>query len=361
MDTIGRNRAMSRNKKTAITTTRREAHDAGPPVAVDLFAGAGGLTLGLRRAGFNVRGAVENDPLAVETYRRNHRRTFVWQSDIRDLPAGAVMKEIGLRRGQLDLLAGCPPCQGFSSVRTWNGGRRVRDPRNALVGEFGRFAEALLPRAVMLENVPRLARERRLQQLVGLLRELGYKVRFGVLDARDYAVAQRRQRFILIGARDRDVDFAPPARGRLSVRKVIGSLRPAGSSGDPLHDHGEQRSDAVASRIALIPRDGGSRADLGPRAQLDCHRECDGFHDIYGRLAWDDVAPTITGGCINPSKGRFLHPEENRALTLREAALLQGFPSHYWFSLRKGKYAAAQLIGNALPPPFVARHARVLR
>jgi DNA (cytosine-5)-methyltransferase 1 len=107
-----------------------------------------------------------------------------------------------------------------------------------------------------------------------------------------------------------------------------------------------------------VPKDGGSRTDLPDAMQLACHTRVDGFHDVYGRMAWDRPAPTITGGCINPSKGRFLHPEEDRAITLREAALLQSFPPGHVFSLRRGKYAAAELIGNALPPAFVRRHAR---
>jgi DNA (cytosine-5)-methyltransferase 1 len=110
--------------------------------------------------------------------------------------------------------------------------------------------------------------------------------------------------------------------------------------------------------IKLIPKDGGSRGDLSLRYQLPCHKRCDGFKDIYGRMAWYDVAPTITGGCLNPSKGRFLHPEQNRAITLREATLLQGFPRGYVLSLRRGRFAAAEMIGNALPPGFVKRHAK---
>ena len=99
---------------------------------------------------------------------------------------------------------------------------------------------------------------------------------------------------------------------------------------------------------------------MGPKYQLKCHRKCNGFKDVYGRMAWDNVAPTITGGCCNPSKGRFLHPEEDRAISLREAALLQSFPPDYDFSLRRGKFAAAQMIGNALPPEFIRRHATKL-
>jgi len=113
----------------------------------------------------------------------------------------------------------------------------------------------------------------------------------------------------------------------------------------------------IKELIKKIKKDGGSRTDLLKRNQLKCHRKFDGFRDVYGRMAWNEVAPTITSGCINPSKGRFLHPTKNRAITLREAALLQSFPSSYYISLRRGKYAAAALIGNALPPEFARRQA----
>jgi DNA (cytosine-5)-methyltransferase 1 len=101
--------------------------------------------------------------------------------------------------------------------------------------------------------------------------------------------------------------------------------------------------------------------DLGKGRQLECHKKCNGFKDVYGRMAWDDVSPTITGGCFNPSKGRFLHPTKNRAITLREAALLQTFPADYFFSTVRGKCPAAQMIGNALPPEFIRRHATEIR
>ena len=107
----------------------------------------------------------------------------------------------------------------------------------------------------------------------------------------------------------------------------------------------------------MIPHNGGSRKDLPEEYWLNCHKKCNGFKDVYGRMAWDDLAPTITGGCFNPSKGRYLHPEENRAITMREAALLQGFPRDYNFPIVTNKSALAMMIGNALPPPFVKAHA----
>lgn len=331
------------------------------PTALDLFSGCGGLTLGLKKAGFRLLGAVDIDPLSVETYKANHRDVKkTWAVDIRKLPVSKVMRTLRLKPGQLDLLAGCPPCQGFSSLRSLNGSNRIRDDRNELLFEFLRFVRVLKPKSVMLENVPRLAKNERMRRFRGELRALRYKIKWRVLNVADYGVPQRRRRLILIASRSFEPEFASPSETRQTVRDMVARLTSPRKSRDPLHRVAERRTKRVIGLIRMIPKDGGSRRDLGLRRQLDCHLKCDGFKDVYGRMAWDDVAPTITGGCINPSKGRFLHPSRNRAITLREAALLQGFPKGYRISLRQGRYRAAMLIGNALPPEFVKRHAAQL-
>lgn len=330
------------------------------PAAIDLFSGAGGLTAGLRASGFRVLAAVDNERLAVETYRVNHPDTRVWDADIRELDPASIMRALGLRRGELDLLAGCPPCQGFSTMRTRNGGVCVSDPQNDLVFEFMRFVAGLRPRAVMMENVPALKADARMAYVRKRLRELGYDARDEILNTARYGVPQRRRRFVLIALRGGVPRFGVEAEGPATVADAIRGLPRAGSSGDPLHDLPERRSAQVREMIRRIPKNGGSRSDLPAEFHLACHARSDGWKDVYGRMAWKRPAPTITGGCVNPSKGRFLHPTCNRTITLREAALLQAFPPDYYFSLRKGKFAAAQLIGNALPPVFIERHARVL-
>lgn len=331
--------------------------------AIDLFAGAGGMTLGLKRAGFDVRAAVELEPIAVETYLANHPDVAVFRGDIRLIPPQAVLAWLGLEPGQLDLLAGCPPCQGFSTITTLNGNREVVDARNDLVYAYGDYISVMRPRSVLMENVPRLRNDPRMSQLLKLLESLGYNVEdaIRVLNAADYGVPQRRRRLVLLAAHGDRVAFSDPTEAtKKTVRDAIGEMPKAGTSGDPLHDLPERRSPEVRALIRRIPIDGGSRLDLSPQEQLTCHQDFDGFKDIYGRMAWDKPAPTITGGCVNPSKGRFLHPKEHRAITLREAALLQSFPADYRFSLRRGKFPAAAMIGNALPPPFVEAHAAEL-
>jgi len=330
------------------------------PKAVDLFCGCGGLTEGLKKAGFEVIGAVEIDTNAVETYRSNHPEVLVWQDDIRSIDTGDFMNKLSLSPGELSLLAGCPPCQGFSSLRTKNGNKYISDPRNFLIREYLRFVEALLPRAIMMENVPGIGKESVCLEFTETLHRLGYVGMPRILNAEDYGVPQRRKRFIFMAGRGFPIFYAQSSSIKRTVRDAIGHLRKAGTSGDPMHDRLSHHSNRILDIIRKIPHDGGSRCDLPEKMKLDCHKKCDGFKDVYGRMAWDKVAPTITSGCCNPSKGRFLHPIEDRPITMREAAILQGFPENYYFPVGN-KTEVTLMIGNALPPPFIEAHALEVR
>jgi len=349
---------MKRRKRV---TDRTRTDDRDKPTALDLFSGCGGLTVGLKRAGFRVLGAVDVDPLSIKTYKANHKDVTVWETDIRELEPAEIAAALGLRKRRLDLLAGCPPCQGFSTMRTLNGAFVIDDPRNDLLFEFQRFVEALRPRAVMMENVPGLADDERFAAFCRRMKKIGYLGDHHILNAAEYGVPQRRRRLIYLAGHGIKIPFAEPARRTKTVEDAIGGLPKAGESGDPVHDMPEKRTPRIMELIRRIPKDGGSRTDLPEEYQLDCHRRCNGFKDVYGRMAWGDVAPTITSGCFNPSKGRFLHPEEDRAITMREAALLQGFPRRYKFPTADNKSGVALMIGNALPPPFIAAHGRSIR
>lgn len=331
------------------------------PIAVDLFSGVGGLSEGLKRAGYRVAGAVEMDAAACKIYRLNHPKARLWNMDIRKLSAKRMMETLRLHPGRLDLLAACPPCQGFSTMRTRNGANRNRDGRNDLIFDVLRFAKKLRPKALMMENVPGLARNARFRLFRKGLLAMGYQISWRVLNTVDFGVPQRRKRLVLLAARGAAPVFAPTVRRPRTVREAIGDLKAPGRSRDPLHNYTVQRQAKVLAIIREIPKNGGSRTARGRTAQLACHRKHDGFYDVYGRMAWDAPSPTITGGCINPSKGRFLHPRANRAITLREAALLQTFPRTYRFPLEHGRYHIALMIGNALPPEFIRRHALALR
>jgi DNA (cytosine-5)-methyltransferase 1 len=329
--------------------------------AIDLFSGCGGLSLGLTKAGFRVIGGIESDESAAATYRLNHEAVDLLVQDVRKVKARTWRQQLGLVEGELDLLAGCPPCQGYSSLRTRNGSKQNRDRRNSLVREMLRFARAFKPKAVMMENVPGLMGKAALKDLEKGLEKMGYKVQSTVKDAQFYGIPQRRKRLILLAGRRFKIPFAIEHKNSLNVRKAFAGLRRVGTSGDRLHDLPERRSEEMSRRIKKIPHNGGSRSALGKGDQRSCHAECNGFKDTYGRMAWSKKAPTITSGCFNPSKGRFLHPRSNRCITMREAAILQGFPRGYRFDQDAGKQDLALMIGNALPPEFIKRHAAQAR
>lgn len=332
------------------------------PKAIDLFCGAGGLTAGLKKAGFNVLAGFELDEVAAETYKSNHRLSRIFVGDLSLLDPWEIMSQLGLKKGELDLLAGCPPCQGFSSHKTRNKSSSVDDERNNLIFSVLDFIEIMEPKTIMIENVPGLAKDSRIEKFKHRLEILGYKVddkTVQVLNAADYGIPQRRKRMILQASRFGFISEPKKVEKYKTVKEAIGHLPAPGLSGDLLHDLPTVRSEKVNQLIKNVPKDGGSRADLPRELWLSCHLKRPGsYRDVYGRMAWSDVSPTITGGCVSPSKGRFIHPEQDRAITLREAALLQTFPEKYKFSLRKGKDFAALMIGNALPPDLICAHAK---
>ncbi len=321
--------------------------------AIDLFAGCGGLSQGLVDAGFDVVAAIEIGKEQAETYKCNHQSTLVIREDIRNITYDLILEKLGKRSEEIDLLAGCPPCQGFSSLRTLNGRFSREDPRNDLLFEFVRLVKEVHPKSVFLENVPSLMRDYRFSSFLAEMERLGYIGKGRIIDVVDYSVPQHRKRLVYLAGKGFRIPFPEKEVRRMKVKDAIGSMPWPGDSGDSLHDWPEHHNEKVQKIIASIPKNGGSRNSLPDVLILSCHKKTDGFKDVYGRMSWDEPSPTITGGCVNPSKGRFLHPERNGAVTLREAALLQGFPSDYKFVCRnKGKIAL--MIGNAFPPP-VAR------
>jgi DNA (cytosine-5)-methyltransferase 1 len=324
------------------------------PTAIDVFGGCGGLTVGLLNAGFRVLAAIENDEAAVTAYRMNHPGVRLFVNDVRQLKASEILETLDLKVGELDLLASCPPCQGFSRMRTRNRKKAVEDERNDLVLQFVRLVEGLLPKTVLFENVPGLLHDQRFAKMIHRLKQKGFSLNHDILNLVDYGIPQRRRRVILVGSRFGELTLPDEAKGpRLTVRSAIGSLPEPKKSDDPIHRSLSVHSEAVMERIRKTPKDGGSRMDLGPDAQLPCHRNFGGYKDVYGRMAWDKPSVTITRFSINPSKGRYIHPEQDREVTLREVSLLQTFPPDYKFPLDGfGRGAVASMIGEALPPRF---------
>jgi DNA (cytosine-5)-methyltransferase 1 len=345
-------------------------------LVVDLFSGAGGMSAGFKRAGFQIVGAVDaqvtkNDRGAQyhcnETYELNIGVRPL-REDLSKVDAAALRRRLGLARRELDVLVACPPCTGFSTKRA-KADRKDVAP-NRLISRIGDIVDEMMPRALVLENVPAALQGPYRHHLRGLMRRLtdsGYRLCVTVDDLSVFGVPQRRHRMLIIAKRgNRGAVSLPPelrhsnsARTK-TVRDAIGHM-PKLAAGqtcadDPMHtcpEHGDE----VMERIRAIPKDGGSWRQAQRKLFPSSLRRSDGYYDMYGRMAWDQPAPTITRECSHPGMGRFLHPSANRMISVREMALLQGFPAGYQFVGALGmKYAQ---IGNAVPPiaaRAIARH-----
>lgn len=206
----------------------------------------------------------------------------------------------------------------------------------------------------MMENVPGLIHYDLFEEAIKTLKECGYKwIDYKVVNVKNYGVPQSRRRLVVVGSRLGPIKVAEPNKKKRTVRDAIAHLPIPDQSKDPIHKIFPTHGVEVQKRIRLTPPNGGSRKDLPIEYALPCHGKKNvGFNDVYGRLRWDDYSTTITGGCLNPSKGRFLHPEQHRCISAREAALLQSFPPNYKFLPDTPKDKLALLIGNALPPRF---------
>ena len=338
------------------------------PTAVEIFAGCGGLSSGLENAGFQILSAVEINPVAAKTYQRNHPGVDLIVEDICKIKASYFLNHFKLKRGELDLLAGCSPCQGFSRLR--KGESANNDPRNQLGFEFLRLVKGLLPKTIFMENVPGLINtERGLNIFVPVkeaLEKLGYHIDYDIIDTANYGIPQFRKRFVLLGSRYKKYPVHIPKPTHTdpcnvqpssqlhpwnTVRQAFRNLPPLHNGEQnrqlPLH-HCSRNGVINLQRICAIPHDGGSRSSLPPNLILQCHqRYPNGYRDVYGRMSWDRPSPTITGGCTNITKGRFIHPVEDRGISLLEAALLQTFDSNYTFCGNFGQIALQ--IGNAVP------------
>ena len=332
------------------------------PKAIDLFSGAGGATQGLRDAGFDVIGAVEFDRDAAASYRLNHPNAKVWELDIRGLAATKMRESLGLKVGELALLKACPPCQGFSTLAE---GRVVGDDaRNELVLDSVRFVRAFKPRGVLLENVPGLGRDKRLALLLDALRKLGYSAQSYIVNAADFGVPQSRRRLIVValrGLRSKLPESLTPSDPEVpvSVREAFEQLHAHKLEDDHLSMH-RAISDKVRRRIEAIPV-GGNRHSLPPELQLACHIKLgtkSGAMGSYARLKADMPSATMTTRCTTPACGPFIHPTEDRPITLREAATLQTFPPTYQFV--GGHTSIERQIGNAVPVQMATRIASSL-
>lgn len=326
--------------------------------AIDSFSGPGGLSIGLRQAGFDVVSAFDINRFAVETYRHN-LGDHVLQGDARELTGEGLLSKAGIKRGELDLFAGGPPCQGFSKQKR---GAHNGDERNELVIEFARIARSIEPRFFLLENVAMLGGKRGkvfLERVHHVL--VDYKLYPHFYNSADYGLAQTRERFVLVGKR-RDVTAPfripkPTVSQWLTVGGVLAGLPepPENYSDHPDYpNHQRARvTGANIKRFSFVPQGGGWQ-DIPWEHRLQCHKTVNpkrgGWPDVYGRLRADGQCPTITGGFDSFTRGRYGHPFADRPLTPREAARLQGFPDSFVFLGTRADIRSQ--IGNAVPPPL---------
>ncbi|MDX5516195.1 DNA cytosine methyltransferase [Stenotrophomonas sp. RG-453] len=320
--------------------------------AVDLFCGAGGLTAGLRRAGLNVRAGYDIDESCRFAYETNNPSKFSTK-DVEMLTGAELSKWYS--SASVRLLAGCAPCQPFS---TYNLGRDTSSDRKwPLLNSFTRLIREVGPELVSMENVPEVTRHSIYQDFVNGLKDSGYYVWANKVDCAKYGLPQKRFRHVLLASKLGEIELIPPpALGQcMTVRDAIAHLPPieAGqvSKADPLHRAAKLSSLNMKRIRASVP--GGTWSDWPVELRAACHQRESGqsYPSVYGRMSWDEPSPTMTTLCHGFGNGRFGHPEQDRGISLREAALLQSFPSDYKFAPDNEvtMRAVGRMIGNAVP------------
>jgi DNA (cytosine-5)-methyltransferase 1 len=325
---------------------------------VDFFSGCGGTSLGFRQAGMSILAGIDNDPDAAATFRLNFPEAKFFERDITTLEIAEV-KSI-LPKNRPLLFSGCAPCQPFSKQ---NRSKKKADPRRFLLFEFGRFVLSIRPNFVIVENVPGMQKVGTggpFDEFVQSLRDAGYNVDHRILSALDYGVPQVRRRLVLVAALGIDAPFPRPTHGEgiqraSTVRDWIEGLPPlaAGESNLDDSDHAAMALSPLNLRRILSTPEGGSRDSWTSDLVLDCHQGHSGHSDVYGRLSWDRPAAAMTTRCLSYSNGRYGHPDQARAISLREAACLQTFPRSFEFAgllTSKGRQ-----VGNAVPPLLAQR------
>lgn len=326
--------------------------------AVESFCGAGGMAIGLKDAGFDSLLAFDLNEAAIKTYREGVGPEGQ-VIDARRVTGEELLNQIGLSRGELDLFAGGPPCQGFSLQR-----RRgyESDERNDLVSEYFRLVEGLMPRAFLLENVTMLGKirgQKYTDEGFAKLHQLGYQITAGEVNCANYGMAQTRKRFIAVGIRGRNAFVFPAHTHEQAKWTTVGDT--IGNIPDCPEDYSEHRNWANHIRCRVTHRNlemlshvppGGGWRDIPKHLWLECMKRWDGksggWPDVYGRLEWTGQCPTITAGFDSFSRGRYTHPKWNRAITSREAARLQTFPDALRFF--GTRHDVRLQIGNAVPP-----------
>jgi DNA (cytosine-5)-methyltransferase 1 len=322
---------------------------------VDLFCGVGGLSHGLRQEGFHIAAGVDLDPQCKYPFEANNDSKFI-ELDVTELTGSGIITLHGTTETRV--LVGCAPCQPFSKYAQ---GRPENEKWN-LLKEFGRLIKKSKPDIVSMENVPGLKNFKRSDiytEFETMLKNNGYEFTSEVVYCPDYGIPQTRKRLVLLASRLGKISLIPKTHTPdkyVTVRDSIGHLPPVTAGGrdskDPLHRaRGLNEKNMLRMRAA---KQGGTWRDWDPSLKLKCHsaKSGKGYVSVYGRMNWDEPSPTMTTHCTGFGNGRFGHPNQDRAITLREAAMLQSFPESYSF-VEEGKEAnfhiVSRLIGNAVP------------
>ena len=329
-------------------------------IAVDFFCGGGGMTRGLIDAGIEVLCGIDSNPACKQTYEENNRNIYL-QKDICGFTPEALLEQFPQLANREDLLlVGCAPCQPFSILRREEydeNGNVIPHKSVNLLNEFGRFVEVLQPAHVLVENVPGLKGKGAevLTSFKQMLTETGYKIDDRVIYAKDYGVPQNRRRYVLIASKKFQpiIPLATHGEGLLpykTVRQTIGGYPALKAGSEDLNVYNHKCANLkpiLLERLKHTPHNGGSRIDWPENLVLKCHKDFHGHTDVYGRMSWDEPSPTLTVKCFSISNGRFGHPEQDRAISLREAAALQTFPDDYVFE--GSMQEIGRQIGNAVP------------
>jgi len=324
--------------------------------AIDFFCGAGGVTCGFKQAGIDILGGIDIDNNCKETYEKNNDAKFL-NVDISTLEKEELGMHFNITKDQDDLiLIGCSPCQYYSNIST---DKSKSKKTRLLLADFQEFVDYYTPGYVFIENVPGLEKksESPLMDFKLFLKNKGYVFDDSVLNAKYFGVPQNRRRYVLIASRiNNEIKLPAPDKVNLTdVRQVIGDLKKfkpisAGTKDNTDFLHSSARlSDLNLQRIKVTPHNGGDRRGWPKELQLDCYKNHEGHYDVYGRMYWDKPAPTITTRFVSYSNGRYGHPNQNRAISLREGACLQSFSIDYKF-LSPSQGVIARMIGNAVPP-----------
>jgi DNA (cytosine-5)-methyltransferase 1 len=326
-------------------------------VCVDLFCGAGGLTHGLTSAGLKVRAGVDFERACRHPYEFNHQGVEFHLADVAELEASTVSRWFG--DATVRVLAGCAPCQPFSTyaLRYQKTERVEDDQRWSLLSHFGRLVGELLPEIVTMENVPSVMRHSVFKQFKSAMENRGYKVWAGVVDCVDYGLPQRRLRTVLLASLLGEIKMSAPMRAASrTVEDVIKDLPVLRHGGRDKNDrlHAASRLSELNYERIRHSRPGGTWRDWPQHLVARCHAKSSGrkYPAVYGRMRYDEPAPTLTTQFYGYGSGRFGHPTQARGLSLREGALLQGFPKEYSFVADDEPIhfkALGSMIGNAVP------------